>query len=115
MTHPLRTYTELHISSSPLVKTDSNCVYQISGIPVIHKNTIRVSPNPNNGIIQVQDTNGKEIRKTEIYNLSGLKLYETGLIKNTCVRLKLQKHPRGIYVLQINTENSVIVKKLLIR
>ena len=84
------------------------------------KNDFVVFPNPSNGIINLQTSNGQLATsneyKIEIYNLVGEIVYSTTNNKlQTLNEIDLSTQPKGIYFIQITDGNSVVNMKIQLK
>ena len=68
-------------------------------------NLYQVYPNPTASSIYV---NGLDIQQIEIFNLTG-----KSLIKTNLHNVNLNALPKGVYVIQINSETGTVMKKLI--
>jgi len=81
-------------------------------------NTIaKIYPNPNSGIFTLDPGNFKHIQKIGIYALSGKQLQVETFrkINASLITMDVQELEGGIYFLQIEADNQVINKKIIIR
>jgi hypothetical protein len=74
-------------------------------------NGIIIIPNPSNDKITVSIPNGVTIVEVVIYNQTGQKVLQEKLVKNTLDISKLQK---GIYIIELRSNENTIMKKLVI-
>ena len=79
-------------------------------VNIYNSNTIVVYPNPSKGIFNVKS----QIKKLnyKLISIHGKVLEKRGLINN---KLDFVKYPKGIYFLQLNSGDSFVVKKILIK
>ncbi len=75
-----------------------------------HEDGIKIFPNPFNTDIQIASDH--EISKIEIYNTSGSLIHENAL-KNKQYSFDSSEFPNGLYLLKIETEKGVVIKKML--
>jgi len=68
-------------------------------------NLYQVYPNPTTSSIYV---NGLDIQQIEIFNLTG-----KSLIKTNLHNVNLNTLPKGVYLIQINSETGTVMKKLI--
>jgi hypothetical protein len=77
-------------------------------IPVVY-----VYPNPSKGIIRLGNINLGQIRNVEIFNISGLVVFETKTVSPDGIHVK--DLPNGIYILKLShSDGAVYTHKLLI-
>jgi len=79
-------------------------------VNIFNSNTIVVYPNPSKGVFNVKSQMKKLNYK--LMSPQGKVLEKRDLIHN---KLDFVKYPKGIYFLQLNSEDSFIVKKILIK
>ena len=103
-------------SSSPFsfVDTTHFCINALS-VDQIQKNNIQIFPNPSNGRFYLNcPHDSKNISNyAKIFNPLGELVLEKELAETT--KFDLSKQKNGVYYLNINTENSRIIKKLIIQ
>ena len=88
---------------------DSTIIYQdASGIAdiLVNNNSISLFPNPAKNNIAI-NSNGIKIKSVKMFNMLGKN--EVDLKGN--ININLTDYPSGMYMLQIETENGVVVKK----
>lgn len=84
----------------------------ITGIDVnLSVNTIKIYPNPTNGIISVQ---GKDIHSVVIININGqiIKQLSTSTEQYT---IDIREQPTGIYMIKIVTNKGIVLKKVMMK
>ena len=79
-------------------------------------NTISIYPNPSNGNINVDLSKiQSETIQIQLLNYAGQTVYESSLIrKNDKELLSLSHLSKGIYMVRINTEQGLIIKKIIL-
>ena len=68
-------------------------------------------PNPTNGLVQFPRDHGK-IRKITIYNAIGSLIYQS---EKETTDLDLSGHPKGVYLIQLQSGDNVFNKKLVMQ
>ncbi len=99
--------------------TDANGCNQILNITVgsqvgideLNSNSIEIYPNPNNGMFKL-NSNGLPVSSVDIYTINGILVqsFKTSEIPSE-FNLKAEK---GVYLIKLNVENSVITKRIVI-
>jgi hypothetical protein len=82
---------------------------------IISRNlSITVFPNPSKDVVYINTNTGNKIIGVRIFNLLGehVKNYLGSLTSNTEIRI--QDLEKGVYFLQIETENGIGVKRLIV-
>lgn len=81
---------------------------------MIESGDVSVYPNPTSGEINIRFIKNDGFRSLEIYNLLGKQIFKKENITapNTIVNLKEQS--KGIYIVKVNYEDKVIMKKILL-
>ena len=74
-------------------------------------NKITISPNPTNGIFNLDFGNLKNV-SIQIFNISGQKIFEEKNISSNTFKVILDE-PRGIYFLEIKTQNEQQIYKIV--
>lgn len=67
--------------------------------------TVKVYPNPSNGIFNVELDNVTDNPQIAVYNVLGQQVYSTKLINNT-TSINLSSQPKGIYLYRITSETG---------
>lgn len=80
---------------------------------VINNDDIRIYPNPTNNYITIDLSSYKDA-KIRIYNLMGMKIYENKIKKTNKTKINLSFAPRGVYLLQILTDNGTYSRKIML-
>jgi hypothetical protein len=107
-------YTTVPNSSNDIqVNNDGFCMSVAVILDITKKTTqddvLKIFPNPFNGVMNFASDH--EISKIEIYNASGSLIHENAL-KNKQYSFDSSEFPNGLYLLKIETEKSVIFKKV---
>ncbi len=71
-------------------------------------------PNPNNGIFTIRNLNTQNNVYVSIFDISGKQIFNTKLTENN-TQINISNQPEGIYFLKIKSENSNIIKKIIIK
>jgi Secretion system C-terminal sorting domain len=79
------------------------------------KNELLVQPNPAQNILQVETTNGKPLTIIELYGISGKLMVSKNKLNTHQTMLEVGHLPRGFYILRVNTEGGVFVKKIILQ
>jgi hypothetical protein len=77
--------------------------------------SLSLFPNPTNGMVNIKVSKGEKMQRILVYNVTGQVLYQekpVGPVSEKVLDLKLSK---GIYFMEVQTENSRISKKLIIQ
>lgn len=78
-------------------------------------NTLTVSPNPSNGVFNLNYTGNQQLTKATIYNVSGKQL-ATYDLSSLQINMELNTNlPTGFYILNIQSKTSQTSKKLIIQ
>lgn len=92
----------------------NNDVRKITGITSVDEiavnNSVRVYPNPSNGIFNIQITNYKPVISgmIEVYNLGGEKVYNSR-INNPSQQINLSNNAKGIYLYRICNKAGEVI------
>lgn len=81
------------------------------------KNDFYLSPNPTNGKMKIEVNSPlSSCCNINVINIAGQKVYSERINKNisNSYYLNLENYPKGLYILQLETEKSVINKKFII-
>ena len=74
---------------------------------------LRIYPNPNNGLFTI--TNSQEMTDVVITDLQGKIVYNSRNINLTKVNVELNDLERGMYMINIKTENDIISKTIVVQ
>ncbi len=79
-------------------------------------NTLRVSPNPSNGIFELQWANSISTRLS-VYDITGKRILDSSNIENGSSRyiLDLSSFTTGMYILKVQLDDAEVTKKLIIK
>ena len=110
---------DINIELPPLsvtyVLVGSESIPPITSVKSIHKNSLKVYPNPSKGEITISSPDFS-YEKIEVINLTGKKVFEEIIdfpSKGTKqINLKLNA---GLYILNLSKDNQKISKKLIVR
>ncbi len=79
------------------------------------KPSIKVYPNPSNGIINIDFENTDGIKRISIYNTLGQMIESTSVNTNLKhYRVNLNGKPKGLYFIVVETNNGNVYKKILL-
>jgi hypothetical protein len=86
----------------------------------IVENNIKVFPNPSDGELKIEHGEWKMGDVIEIYNLNGQRVFSERInsqftIHNSQLSINISHLPKGIYILVLHTESSVVSKKIVRR
>lgn len=73
---------------------------------------IDIYPNPTSGVIQV-DLNENTSGKIELYSFEGKLVFSKELNQDNQVTIDLSGFSKGVYLAKVNTNNKVVVKKII--
>lgn len=82
----------------------------ISGIDELETNNIQVYPNPANNFVMIE-FDDKEKADLIIYNALGEKIVQTTFSES--IKVNTENFAKGIYILEVRSENKVVNKKLV--
>jgi len=98
-------------TTDEVVYTFEAKVYEVNSLKDYANVNVKIFPNPAANFIQIYSDN--HINEVSIVNQLGQTVQkEFNLDTNTCI-INLNTLPKGIYFVNVKTENSVITKKLL--
>jgi hypothetical protein len=84
-----------------------------AGIQDIEPVSFSVGPNPSTGMVTVK-LNSNRTAEIRVYDLTGRTVFTTN-IKSQETNLDLGSLPKGIYLLQVNSEGTTAVEKVALR
>ena len=119
----------LHAKSITVIVTDNNgCIGKDSvtvafkicgGIEELPGVTLRIFPNPNNGVFTIEVKSPKSERlNISILNQSGetvFSLHDLNVIGTTSEKLDLSRLPQGSYIVQISNNSGKMTRKFVIQ
>ena len=83
------------------------------GLTDFDRDGFSISPNPTNGPLQIQTNGNFTINSINIYDLNGKRLFSESYDNESRINLDLCHHS-GLYIIEIQTSNSLVLKKLVI-
>ena len=92
---------------------DASVTSNIKNI-VKQENTISIYPNPTNGKLKIESGEWK-IKNMIVYDIPGRKMLEETAIQNNEFVLNMEELHIGLYILKIETENGVFIRKIVKR
>ncbi len=99
-----------------LVLWDEITVDRVLEINDLKNTEIEIYPNPSNGIINIISENTFEKPDIYIYSVTGsLVPFDIIEISPSKIIIKLNETQSGIYLVKINTQNTVTIKRLIIK
>jgi hypothetical protein len=94
------------------------CVaFPTSTNPVDYSQAISISPNPSNGLMQLDlsDLPTSETLTIQLFNLSGQLVKTNATSGNQIITLDYSNLPKGMYVLRLNNETIQVQRKVVIQ
>lgn len=77
------------------------------------ENNIKLMPNPANNQVTIQSKNGEMIKNITMYDVAG-RLVKNEISNLNAVRLNVSDLPSGVYFVNVTTNNSEYVTKLMV-
>lgn len=95
--------------------TDTSVCYNviITGVNENITNNFQVYPNPGNGIINIQSNTPAKNIMANITDLLGKKIVSV-ITTEPSFSIDISHQPKGIYLLQLSTENGILVEKIIV-
>jgi hypothetical protein len=82
---------------------------------IAEDNSLKIFPNPSNGIFTIQQTNlNNEEQLVEIYNVLGEKTFTFFNTKNSKFDIDISHSPKGIYFVKVYNGDTFQIKKIVI-
>lgn len=81
----------------------------------ITENSLNIFPNPTNGLVNVTTTKMSKLQRIAVYNLTGQLIYQEKLSGVNQKTLDLKYLNKGVYFIDVYTENFKTSKKLIIQ
>ena len=75
---------------------------------------IKIYPNPTNGHFTILSKNGLNIDAIEIFDFSGKKIF-TQIPNKKLVNLDITQFSKGLYIIKLKTNKSVVTQKILLK
>lgn len=72
-----------------------------------------VYPNPTSDRLFIQVENEEQLKSVIVYNLIGEKIFEMSDLNSTNCSITFNNFPKGIYIIQIQGEKNLNVKKIM--
>jgi len=84
------------------------------GINPINESSISVYPNPARGVLNISNYGDQKIHNIEIFNSQGQNVYSSGFNTNASTAINVSGLSKGLYFINLSTDNTVVVKKIMI-
>lgn len=75
---------------------------------------VTLYPNPNSGRFNITLANFENLATVRVYNLLGSVFYESSLTQTTQNEINVPWLRKGIYVVQVNSNNKQFIKKIIV-
>jgi len=109
-----------------MIATDANdCISDTVFYTVIHSlidnlfaSGFNIYPNPTTGIVNIEFANISEDIKVKLYNVLGEIVAEKIVVKTdrkTTMKVDLSSFAKGIYFVELESEKSIVNRKLILR
>ena len=86
------------------------------GIKELSNNiSIKVSPNPSNGLTNINVNGLNSEANFSIYSLQGQAVYTNTINGNSSIKVDLTNVPKGVYFIRINNEKNNIISKFILQ
>ncbi len=99
-----------HVSDNSYISTD---VWKRNSQKKGIKNTLTLYANPNNGRFQVEVENLRSYYSLEITDVNGDRIYKKDNIVNPHTLIDITSHPKGVYIMKLFIENSILTEKII--
>ena len=101
--------------SSTSITAETGCVAFVGAVnEELFEDNIHIFPNPTNGIITIQTTNGEQLNGLEVYNTFGELIYQIDGLEMNEVTIDLNANPRGIYFLKLRINEKKYSRKIVL-
>jgi len=105
------TNTDNCVGSDSIKITYSNC----NGINIYNQNpSITIMPNPTSGLVFINFNETVKEAEIEILNMQGIVIKKEKVIDNGKTQIDLSDVPKGVYMIEIKTNNKIVIKKLIL-
>ncbi len=95
-------------ASSTFVETEAECT-ALSTDNIELRENLTVFPNPTNDVLNIELNNNISIHKIDIFDINGKKINSYTNSQN----ISLKNYANGIYVVKINTDKGIVIKKIM--
>jgi hypothetical protein len=86
-----------------------------TGFETLEHSEIKIYPNPNNGVFKILNNSNEQISRLEILNLKGEIIYELEKIVNKTIPINISNYPKGIYLLNINKNDKLLMYRIIVQ
>jgi len=94
---------------------NSYSVSTTNGIDKTLKENVNIYPNPTKDKINIELNDNVLIKSVQVFNLIGEKIMEYNYVNESQIRINLEQFSKGFYMIQVNSSNSTIVKKIMLK
>ena len=103
------------LSHSLLIRLNIGCDTLLTSYDnIIFENDLTVYPNPTKGIFSI-NLKGENSYKLTVRNIVGQIIYKDYVPGGDIKNINLSNHKSGVYLLELDTDNGIINKKLIIQ
>ena len=109
-------YYEIEVTDNDdlVVKQTGNYTVSSSdGINTLTDLQLRIYPNPTSDKLYIKVEKEDQLKSVIVYNLIGEKIIEMNDLNSTNCSINFNDYPKGVYIVQIQGENNLNVKKIM--
>lgn len=109
-------YYEIEVTDNDdlvATQTGNYTVSSSDGIITLTDSQLKIYPNPTSDKLYIKVENEDYLKSVIVYNLIGEKIIEMNDLNSASCTINFNDYPKGIYIVQIQGENNLNVKKIL--
>jgi endonuclease I len=99
-----------------VLSTENNYLVSTTiGIDNILQEKLNIYPNPTNNKINIELDDKVSIKSVQVYNLIGEKILEYNQINESSFKVDLEQFPKGLYIIQVDSPDYTVTKKIMLK
>lgn len=95
-----------------LIMTNATC--NTAAVEQQLTESVHIYPNPSGGVIYIENPDGILLMKANVYDVGGRLMIQVPIAENTLTELNLGNLSKGVYILELLTANSSMVRKVVL-
>jgi hypothetical protein len=103
----------VEITLNGCMETSSCTVVNSVGITETSADNLTIFPNPGNGIYTISNISSQGNIRIKIYTAEGKIIFQESSFSETDITVDISSHPQGVYLLEIDNQQSIAYSKIV--